>query len=227
MLEKIRGLCKDKLCSRKKRQSSTPLPKLKVATVGAMVIVNQIGAAFIFPFLPFMVHDFFPQLSKEELGQKAGFLGSAYFSGNLFGSLLWGWVSDHWGRRPVMLMGVIGILVFELLFGFSLNFAWAVCARFLWGFINANIGIAKCYLSEICDDTNQAQAFAVFGTAGGAGRLLGSIIGGYLAQPASKYTALQYDFFCQFPYVLPVFVVVLIGMISFTGIDLIIVTYMW
>ena len=51
-------------------------------------------------------------------GQQAGFLGSAFFAGSFFGSLLWGWISDIWGRRPVMLVGILGTIFSELLFGF-------------------------------------------------------------------------------------------------------------
>ena len=95
----------------------------------------------IFPFLPFMVHDFFPELSRDELGQyivrsinpltliimfliagrKAGFLGSAFFVGSFAGSLMWGWISDLWGRRPVLLMGICGTIFSQLLFGFRLG----------------------------------------------------------------------------------------------------------
>ena len=51
-------------------------------------------------------------------GRRAGFLGSAFFAGSFFGSLLWGWISDIWGRRPVMLVGILGTIFSELLFGF-------------------------------------------------------------------------------------------------------------
>lgn len=42
----------------------------------------------IFPFLPFMVQDFFPELTPKEWGSKAGFLGSAFFLGSFCASLL-------------------------------------------------------------------------------------------------------------------------------------------
>ena len=51
-------------------------------------------------------------------GQKAGFLGSAFFAGNFVGNLMWGSISDQWGRRPVMLFGICGTIFSELLFGF-------------------------------------------------------------------------------------------------------------
>ena len=46
-------------------------------------------------------------------------------------------------------MGMLGTLATELLFGFSQNFAWAIAARFLWGFLNGNLGVAKTYISEV------------------------------------------------------------------------------
>ena len=82
-------------------------------------------------------------------GQKAGYLGSAYFIGNFAGSMTWGWLSDILGRRPVMLMGVCGTVFSELLFGFSQNFGWAIAGRFLWGLLNGNMGVVKTYVSEV------------------------------------------------------------------------------
>ena len=87
--------------------------------------------------------------SLNHTGTKAGYLGSAYFVGSFTGSLLWGWISDKIGRRPVLLMGMLGTLATELLFGFSQNFAWAIAARFLWGLLNGNLGVAKTYISEV------------------------------------------------------------------------------
>ena len=46
-------------------------------------------------------------------------------------------------------MGMLGTLATELLFGFSQNFAWAIAARFLWGLLNGNLGVAKTYISEV------------------------------------------------------------------------------
>ena len=83
------------------------------------------------------------------LGQKAGYLGSAYFVGNFIGSLFWGWMSDLIGRRPALLWGMCGIVFSEVLFAFSQNFGWAVAARFLWGVLNGNVGIGKTFISDV------------------------------------------------------------------------------
>ena len=82
-------------------------------------------------------------------GQKAGYLGGAYFLGNFLGSFIWGVASDKMGRRMVLLMGVFATILCELLFGFSQNMLWAVSARLMWGLLNGNIGVAKTYISEV------------------------------------------------------------------------------
>ncbi len=82
-------------------------------------------------------------------GRKAGYLGGAYYLGNLFGSFIWGMAADKLGRRTVLLMGVFFIIVCELFFGFSQNMLWAVSARLLWGLFNGNTGVAKTYISEV------------------------------------------------------------------------------
>jgi len=83
-------------------------------------------------------------------GYNAGILAGSYYVGSLVGNPFWGWVSDLLGRRPVLLLGVAGTVFSELLFGFSLNFIWAVAARFLWGVLNGYLfGAAKAYVTEV------------------------------------------------------------------------------
>ena len=48
-----------------------------------------------------------------------------------------------------MLFGVCATIGSELFFGFSQNFAWALAARFIWGFLGAEVGVAKTYVSEV------------------------------------------------------------------------------
>ena len=49
-----------------------------------------------------------------------------------------------------MLAGTLGTLLSVLMFGFSSNYEMAVLARFLWGLLNGNIGVAKSYIGEVC-----------------------------------------------------------------------------
>ena len=89
-------------------ETPTPIPYKKVAILGLILSANNTSIWMIFSFLPFMVQFYFPYLTKAELGYHAGMLGSAFSAGSLFGNVIWGYVSDRLGRRPALLMGLLG-----------------------------------------------------------------------------------------------------------------------
>ncbi|KAI6660866.1 Protein ZINC INDUCED FACILITATOR 1-like [Oopsacas minuta] len=198
-------------------KKATPLPILKVLIISSILFANVFGLMLIFPILPFITHDFFPNLGKSELGYKQGYLGTAFQVGKLCGVLVWGRLSDIYGRRPTMLCGLLGSITCILLFGFSQSFEWACTSRFLWGLLNGNYAIATTYLSEILDDTNQAGGFIFIGIASALGRLAAPVIGGFLSQPASKYPWLDIPLFRRFPYLLPCLFGVAVATFSFIG----------
>eukprot|EP00730_Choanoeca_flexa_P001821 TRINITY_DN10796_c0_g1_i2.p1 TRINITY_DN10796_c0_g1~~TRINITY_DN10796_c0_g1_i2.p1 ORF type:complete len:482 (+),score=80.25 TRINITY_DN10796_c0_g1_i2:89-1534(+) len=195
----------------------TPLPVLKVFAVGAALFANQFSSMVVFPFLAFMTADFFPSLEPTQLGPYAGLLGSAFHLGGLAGSMLWGYLSDRYGRRPMLLAGIGATFFMIVMFGMSSSFAMAVFWRFLWGFLNGNVGIGKAYLSEICDETNQAKGYSVIGLFAGFGRLLGPGIGAYLSKPTQSFPDTFGDskFLAKYPYFLPCAVAATVCVISF------------
>lgn len=72
----------------------TPLPWGAVLTCGFILLSNYVSMVMVFPLIPFMVADFFPEMPKEELGYKVGFLGSAYFVGTFCASIIFGRMAD-------------------------------------------------------------------------------------------------------------------------------------
>ncbi len=92
---------------------SSPVPYRKVVILGFILSANNTSIWMIFSFLPFMVQHFFPELTTEELGYRAGILGSAFSAGSLFGNVIWGLVSDRMGRRPALLLGLFGTGTFH------------------------------------------------------------------------------------------------------------------
>ena len=73
--------------------------KQVVHTVTPPCALHCVGVILIFPFIPFMVSDFFPKLDRTEIGKRAGFIGSAYYIGSLAGSFMvrykGGWSLTH------------------------------------------------------------------------------------------------------------------------------------
>lgn len=121
------------------------------------------------------------------------------------------------------------------MFGFSVNFAMAIIARFFIGFFNGKhnpnhysmylvhicsagtVSTSKAVLSEVSDDSNQAFGLTILGTAWGIGYIIGPAISGVLADPIGQYnltitstfsrttTTLTCLFFRLFPWLLDSF----------------------
>lgn len=197
----------------------TPFPTRRAYLIGLVLFANGFSSMLVFPFAPAMVHGFFPALSATEIGYRAGYLTSAFFCGSFLGSVGWGYLADHWGRRPVLLVGMLGTCGSVACFGFSSSFAQALLSRFAWGLLNGNIGVAKTYMSEICDDSNQARGMALIAAQGGFGRLTGPAVGGYLAEPAAQYPELFRGIAVleAYPYALPCLVGAAIAILTFAG----------
>ena len=191
-----------------------PFPKGRAYLIGLVLLVNNVGMMMLIPFTPQLTAHFFPALDVEALGYEAGYLNSVFFAGSFVGSLFWGYMSDLIGRRPCLLLGILGTIVSIVAFGFSLSFGMALTARAMWGALNGNVGVAKTYMSEICDDSNQARGMSLIAAQGGLGRLIGPAIGGLLAEPATQYPSVfgGSPLLVSYPYLLPCLICAMIAL---------------
>ncbi|KAJ9685085.1 hypothetical protein PVL29_017205 [Vitis rotundifolia] len=159
----------------------------------------------LFPFLYFMIRDFHIAKREEDIGYYAGYVGSAFMLGRALTSVAWGMVADRYGRKPVIMIGTITVVIFNTLFGLSVNFWMALSTRFLLGSLNGLLGPIKAYAAEIFRDEYQALGLSTVSTAWGIGLIIGPALGGFLAQPAEKYPDIfsEDSLFGRFPYFLP------------------------
>lgn len=98
-----------------------------------------------------MVRDFGITENEDEIGFYVGFIASAFSLAQFLTSIFWGWLSDRIGRRPVLLIGLIGNAVSTLSFGLSHSLVWAILSRGACGFLNGNIGVAKCVMVRLIE----------------------------------------------------------------------------
>ncbi|KAI8096311.1 major facilitator superfamily domain-containing protein [Halteromyces radiatus] len=183
--------------------SPTPLPKMQMFIISIMLFSDPLTSTILLPFIYFMLKDFHLSDDEKEIGTYAGWITSVFFLAQFCTAILWGRISDRYGRRPVLLTGLIGNSISSCLFGLSRNLWWAVCARAFCGIVNGNGGVARSMISEITDATNRAKAFSIFGFCWGIG-----MIGGFLCKPAEHFPSLfgNSAFFIKYPYFLPCFV---------------------
>ncbi|KAJ0711625.1 putative major facilitator superfamily, MFS transporter superfamily [Helianthus annuus] len=133
------------------------------------------------------------------------FEGSAYMIGRALTSVLWGLCADRYGRKPVILIGTSTVVIFNTLFGFSVNYWMAITTRFLLGSLNGLLGPIRAYACELFREEYQALGLTSISTSWGIGMIIGPALGGFLAQPAEKFPSLvsSDSLLGRFPYLLP------------------------
>lgn len=76
---------------------------------------------------------------QKDISFYAGITGACFSFAQFFTGILWGRASDKYGRKPTILLGLLGTLTCLLLFGFSTSLAMAIFARTLSGLVNGNV----------------------------------------------------------------------------------------
>jgi multidrug resistance protein len=105
-------------------------------------------------------------------------LGSIYSLMQFFFSPIWGRLSDHHGRRPILLMSLLGSVLSYYLFAFSNTLGLLILSRALAGIFAANISTAQAYIADVTKPEDRAKGMGLIGAAFGIGFTLGPPIGG-------------------------------------------------
>ncbi len=95
---------------------------------------------------------------------------------------LWGWISDRIGRRPVLLICLVGTASSFLLMAPARSLAVFYLARVLQGFFGASVGTAQAYVTDVTTGEERAWGIGLIGAAAGLGMVFGPAVGGALYQ---------------------------------------------
>lgn len=139
------------------------------------VFIYLLGFGIVIPTIPLM---------STQLGATAfetGLLLSAYSLMQFLFSPFWGRLSDRHGRRPILLICLLGEVFSYLLFAQARNLELLFLARILSGFFGASISTASAYISDITPPNERSKGMALIGAAFGLGFLFGPAIGGSLS----------------------------------------------
>ncbi|KAJ4418716.1 hypothetical protein N0V82_005388 [Gnomoniopsis sp. IMI 355080] len=154
---------------------------------------------------------FDPSLSDAVIASQAGILHASFTAAQLFTAMIWGRIADssRFGRKKVVLIGLAGTMVSCLGFGLSTSFWQALLFRILGGITNGNVGVLRTMISELVREKKyQQRAFVLLPMTFNIGVIIGPILGGLLADPASSYPNVfgNVGLFRRLPYALPNFV---------------------
>ncbi|KAK1277896.1 putative peptide/nitrate transporter [Acorus gramineus] len=185
------------------------IPVKEFSYVSLATLCTSLPISSLYPFVYFMIRDFHVAKRVEDIGYYAGYVGSAFMFGRALTSIIWGVIADRYGRKPVIVIGTVSVILFNTLFGLSTNFWMALWMRFLLGSFNGLLGPIKAYAVEISRKEHHAIGLSLVSTANAIGLIIGPALGGFLAQPAEKYPNLfsNDSLFARFPYFLPCLVI--------------------
>ncbi|THF67931.1 TCR/Tet family MFS transporter [Deinococcus sp. Arct2-2] len=143
------------------------------------VIIDALGVGLIIPVLPRVIESF----GDVGLSQASSFYGllialyslMAFLFAGLMGSL-----SDRFGRRPVLLLSLLGLGLDYVIIALAPNLSWLIVGRVLAGIFGASQVTALAYIADVSPPQDRAKNFGLIGAAFGLGFIIGPLLGGVL-----------------------------------------------
>ena len=140
------------------------------------VFLDLLGFGIVIPILPLYAKE------MHASDGKIGILLAVYSAAQLVFAPIWGRVSDRFGRRPVLLVSILGSCFSQLGYALAPSFWWLVVARGFAGICGANIAAAQAYIADVTDEKSRAAGMGMLGAAFGLGFVFGPAAGGLLSK---------------------------------------------
>ncbi|HZI62983.1 MAG TPA: MFS transporter [Pyrinomonadaceae bacterium] len=141
------------------------------------VFIDLVGFGIVIPVLPFYAEG----TKFNATPRMVGLLFASYSIMQLIFSPILGGLSDKYGRRPVLLISIIGTGIGFLIIGFAQTLPMLFAGRILDGITGGNISTAQAYVADVTTKENRAMGMGMIGAAFGVGFIFGPAIGGILS----------------------------------------------
>ena len=154
-------------------------PSAKKRALGLIffiMLMDIVGLTIIIPVAPFIVERY----TKDAFAVTA--LTGIYAAAQFFAAPLLGNISDRIGRRPVLLICVLGSALGYFMFGLGGSLWVLFLSRVIDGFTGGNLSTASAYIADISTPEERPKNFAMIGIAFGLGFILGPALGGLASQ---------------------------------------------
>jgi DHA1 family tetracycline resistance protein-like MFS transporter len=142
------------------------------------VFIDLVGFGIVIPVLPFYAEG----TGFNATPRTVGILFASYSVMQLIFSPVLGRLSDKYGRRPVLLISIIGTGIGFLILGFATTLWMLFVGRILDGITGGNISTAQAYIADITTKEERAKGMGLLGAAFGLGFIFGPAIGGILSR---------------------------------------------
>jgi MFS transporter, DHA1 family, tetracycline resistance protein len=154
--------------------------KAAMSFIFITLLIDVTGLGLIIPVLPKLIE----QLTGGTISQASqwgGWLTFAYAIMQFVCAPIIGNLSDKYGRRPVLLLSLLGFGIDYLFLAFAPTIWWLFLGRIIAGITGASFTTASAYIADVSTHENRAQNFGLLGAAFGLGFIIGPSMGGLLA----------------------------------------------
>ena len=139
----------------------------------AVATVDMIGGAMVFPLIPFYA------MKLHASPTIVGMIIASFFVAQLISAPLWGRVSDHYGRRPTLLISLAASTAAFFVFGFA-NAIWLLfLCRVVQGLGGGTTGVLQAYVSDTVPPEDRARSLGWLSAGTNVGTMLGPVIGSF------------------------------------------------
>lgn len=143
----------------------------KISVLIGIGFVDMLGFAMVFPLLPFYAL----RLQADEW--VIGWMIASFSIAQLASSPVWGRVSDRFGRRPALMVGLAASGIAFVVFGFATTIWMLFLSRIIQGAGGGTTGVAQAYIGDAVEPKHRTKALGWLSAATSAGVMIGPAIG--------------------------------------------------
>src|SRR6187401_3536610 len=144
------------------------------------LLIDVMGWGLIIPVMPQLIAQL-KNIPVNEASPYGAWLLSAYAIMRFVCAPILGNLSDKYGRRPVLLLSLIGFGIDYLFLALAPSYGWLFIGRIIAGVTGASFTTASAYIADISTPEMRAKNFGMIGAAFGLGFIIGPALGGLLA----------------------------------------------
>jgi multidrug resistance protein len=133
--------------------------------------MDMVGVLMLLPLLPFYA---------KELGANGfvmAWLGSSFLIAQLVSAPLWGRVSDRYGRKPALIIGLAASAVAYVVFAYADSLWLLFISRIIQGAGGGTVGVIQAYVSDVVEPKNRAKGLGWLSAATNVGVMIGPLLG--------------------------------------------------
>ena len=154
------------------------MDRSRLIVIFTTVFIDLVGFGIVIPVLPFYAEGTIFNATPRTVG----LLFASYSIMQLIFAPILGGLSDKHGRRPVLILSIIGTGIGFLVLGLATTLWMLFAGRILDGITGGNISTAQAYIADITTKENRAKGMGLIGAAFGLGFIFGPAIGGILSR---------------------------------------------